>query len=278
MAQNMPEEGPSEQQYEWTASIPTERSPASADDLPPAEISVSFAVQDSEVSSSGGRHSHETNEGTASENSFPSSENDVAASLTEFEGVAAAVIARMEPVRPDIIQAVPAYEVKRFGRVFRARRRASSHHSRVSFRTTKIDQFWSRSWHGPKWNKVLTAVYLNNGMVAALARFLASFVLMFLHAYRFLPALRFRERLYPISSWWISVTCIVLYCIVMFPWRPKQKIFLHVLCIDQRLQKQGTRACEHGCVSPGLRFFGRLLGSVMEPSPLVCLRIGRILT
>ena len=118
-----------------------------------------ITVQDSEVSSADGRNSHETNEGTASEHSLPSSENDVAASLTENEGAVAALISGMEPVRPDIIQAVPAYEVvKRFGRVFRARGRASAHHSRVSFRTTKIEQFWSHSWHGPKWNKVLTAI------------------------------------------------------------------------------------------------------------------------
>ena len=174
MASNLPEGGPAEQQCEWSEFVPTECSPTSAADLPPAEINVSLAdvrilqgednphgitVQDSEVSSADGRNSHETNEGTASEHSLPSSENDVAASLTENEGAVAALISGMEPVRPDIIQAVPAYEVvKRFGRVFRARGRASAHHSRVSFRTTKIEQFWSHSWHGPKWNKVLTAI------------------------------------------------------------------------------------------------------------------------
>ncbi|OLQ07847.1 hypothetical protein AK812_SmicGene8688 [Symbiodinium microadriaticum] len=246
MASNLPEEGPTEQRYEWSASVPTERSPASTDDLPPAEIDVSSAdmripplqekahtLQDSAVASSDGRNGHATNEGTASEHSLPSSENDVAASLTECEGVATALIVRMEPVRPDIIQAVPAYEVvRRCGRVFRARNK-HQHYSRVSFQTAKIEQFWSHSWHGPKWNKALTAIYLNNGMVAAVVATLVSFVLMFLHAYRFLPALRFGEKLYPSRSCWISVTCIVLYYMIMFLWRPQQKIFLDALCIQQ---------------------------------------------
>ena len=242
-----------EQQCEYSATVPNERAPALADALPHTEANFpsvhmqpctveeeadprKISVTASEQSSVDGRNSQESDVG---EHASTSSEKDIQADLSAEEGevvVVAQLIARMEAFCPDIIQAVHAYQaVKRFGHVFWARKGASTSHPRVSFETTKIDQFWSHSWHGPKWNKAMTAIMVNNGMKAALVATLVSFLLMFLHAFRILPTLQAVRGIqrYPSYSYWIRVICLVLYFVVLVFWTPRQKIFLDVLCIDQ---------------------------------------------
>ncbi|CAE7843371.1 unnamed protein product [Symbiodinium microadriaticum] len=243
-----------EQPCEFSAAVPDERAPTLDDAVPHAEVNFSssplvqpctateeadpfrISVVASEESSADGRNSHESNEG---EHSSTSSEKDIQANLSAEGGAAvlAQLIARMEAFCPDIIQAVHAYQaVKRFGHIFRARNGASASHPRVSFETKKIDQFWSHSWHGPKWNKAMTAVYVNNAMMAALVAALVSFLVMFLLAFRILPTLQLGRDTryhYPTRSCWISVLCLVLYFVALFFWTPRQKIFLDVLCIEQ---------------------------------------------
>ncbi|CAE7409316.1 unnamed protein product [Symbiodinium necroappetens] len=242
-----------EQPCEFSAAVPDERVPALDDAVPHAEVNFPasslvqpctvteeadphrISVMASEESSADGRNSHESSEG---EHSSTSSEKDVQANLGAEAGEVylAQLIARMAAFCPDIIQAVHAYQaVKRFGHIFRAQKGASASHRRVSFETTKIDQFWSHSWHGPKWNKAMTAVYVNNGMMAALVAAPVSFLVMFLHAFRILPTLQLVRgiRFYPSHSYWVKVLCLVLYFVALFFWMPRQKIFLDVLCIDQ---------------------------------------------
>ena len=52
----------------------------------------------------------------------------------------------MEPARPDLIQAVHAFQaLQYFGRVLRL---PDAPRQRVSHQVSRIDEFWSHSWHG----------------------------------------------------------------------------------------------------------------------------------
>ncbi|CAE7823832.1 unnamed protein product [Symbiodinium microadriaticum] len=258
MQPHPPEEGQTEQQYELSAAVPAEKSPALSDDLPNAEINVSIVepvhpekdspdLQGVSAAAGDGQNRRKTDASfrpaedapaparlsrTTSEQSGNASDDCGADTLNEDEEWAAQFMSRMLPAAPDIIQAVRAHHaVRLFGRVFRIGASASC--AKASFETETIDQFWSHSWHGPSWNKAMTAVYLNNGMVAALVAALVAVLLMSLHAYQILPCLHFGRPPYPENSFWVSAVCLVLYFVVLLFWKPSQSIFLDAFCIDQ---------------------------------------------
>ena len=107
---------------------------------------------------------------------------------------------------------------------------------RQSFPTERIDQFWSHSWHGSVWRKVATAIYLNNGRMAALIATLGSMIVATLVAYGVLPDMNFGGPEQPPNPNW-PLWCLkggfVVHCLVLIFWRPRQRIFLDILCIDQ---------------------------------------------
>ena len=61
------------------------------------------------------------------------------------------------------------------------------HHLRCSFVTTEFDQFWSHSWHGSLWKKLLLVVAMKNGPAAMLAGTFAGLVPMVLFITGYLP-------------------------------------------------------------------------------------------
>ncbi|CAE7279610.1 unnamed protein product [Symbiodinium natans] len=149
----------------------------------------------------------------------------------------------MEPTRPDIIQAAQAHQALRyFGQVLRTEGWQTHVFRRVSFPTDKIDEFWSHSWHGNKWSKILTAFFLYNFKAAATASTLGAMLMMILFSMGLLPDLRLENPTYPSSSWWCTAVGFYLYLLVSIFWRPWKHIFLDVLCIDQQNEDEKVAA------------------------------------
>ncbi|CAE7443411.1 rpl22 [Symbiodinium natans] len=176
--------------------------------------------------------------------SMESSDSESVACVRQAaEQFVAGVISRMEPERPDIIQAVAAWQaLTGLGRAFR--RKARRGQSRASFRTERLDEFWSHSWHGSQWKKICTAIYLNNSFCASLLATLGSLAMCLLVGFRVLPIPRFQQapKKYPQDSCVCTVVGFFLYCFFLISWRPWQRIFLDILCIDQDDSERKTAA------------------------------------
>lgn len=171
-----------------------------------------------------------------SDESDESHEADETAAFEEwthaaFEEHIAGIVASMDPAQPDIIQCVRASQALGcFGRAFRPAGRGKS---RRSFPTNHIQEFWSHSWHGNAWHKVLTALYLYNSMTAAVFASLGTLLLWALVAWSYLPVEPLWWREHPAASFWCTGTSILLYCLALFFSKPRRRVFLDILCIDQ---------------------------------------------
>ena len=68
-------------------------------------------------------------------------------------------IARMEVINPEVLRVTPAFQAfQQFGAALRPRQRGSFYHK--SRESHKISTFWSHSWRGGHWRKLLTLVIL----------------------------------------------------------------------------------------------------------------------
>ena len=151
------------------------------------------------------------------------------------ENLMAERIAAMEATRPDIIRAAPASSalaccarpLRGFGG------RSFFHYSRPISRTTRIKEFWSHSWHGPRWMVVMTVLLLNNSLAALVISTLVSFLLGLFYAMDRLPPLEGFIEFNGHTSGWSQWGGMVSYILVLFFWPNRKKIFLDLLCIDQ---------------------------------------------
>ncbi|CAK9063526.1 Uncharacterized protein SCF082_LOCUS32883, partial [Durusdinium trenchii] len=97
--------------------------------------------------------------------SHSSSEKELATSF--IERFLAENMASLELTRPEMLRAVYSFVVlNSFGFFFRHPERAT--HS-VSFVASKITEFWSHSWHGSKWQKIVTMFLVKNSFAALIA-------------------------------------------------------------------------------------------------------------
>ena len=146
----------------------------------------------------------------------------------------ATAICKMRPLRKDIIRAAPAYSTfASCALPLRGFQRGNFVH--LSAVTKRIDEFWSHSWHGPRWKVVLTVIFLNNSLAAAVISVAVALVLGVLYAGHVLPVL------YDYDFWfqqlprcgWSAYGAIVFYYVTLLAWRRRKRIFLDVLCINQ---------------------------------------------
>ena len=143
-------------------------------------------------------------------------------------------MANMEPARSDILRAAPAYRALAFCALpLRGFRQGNLVH--LSTVTDRIDEFWSQSWHGPRWRLILTVVFLNNSLAAAVVSVAIALVLGVLYACKVLPVMYkydywFQEL--PRSGW-SAYGAILFYYFTLLAWQRRKTIFLDVLCIDQ---------------------------------------------
>ena len=112
------------------------------------------------------------------------------------------------------------------------------HGFELSHPVEKIDTFWSHSWHGSAWNKVLVLLLFYNGLPALLISSLLAALMFAFSSLGFLPGpekpLTWGEEgeTFVYSPW--GLFCAFPICVgVWLLWRPRSSIFVDRLCIHQ---------------------------------------------
>ncbi|CAE7030157.1 cpr6 [Symbiodinium natans] len=151
---------------------------------------------------------------------------------------------QMEVTQPQILRAVPAFRVLQyFGRVLR--HGGDFYH--LSRPASTIDEFCSHSWHGSAWMKISLLLLMKNGVAAFVAGTLCALVMMCLFCLDMLPGY-FRQPFlgtgvaYKYGPWSL-LTGVLVSCLFLLLWRPKQSMFLDRICInqvDQILKAEGV--------------------------------------
>lgn len=79
---------------------------------------------------------------------------------------AAEMVASMELTRADVLRCVPAcVPLERCARAFRATDSHADWYQRSAM-CESVAAFWSHSWHGERWKKIITLMVLYNGPAA----------------------------------------------------------------------------------------------------------------
>ena len=90
-----------------------------------------------------------------------------------------------------------------------------------SFKNDKIFTFWSHSWHGAQWKKILTLLSFYNGFAAVFCGFLAAILMMILFCLGFLPSL---DRQFAVKfSAWCLPSGFAASTLVMLFWKKSYK-------------------------------------------------------
>eukprot|EP00439_Symbiodinium_sp_Y106_P033545 s1400_g4.t1 len=144
-------------------------------------------------------------------------------------------ISRMKPTRPEIVRAVPIGRVLAgFGRPLR---RSEGDFYGLSKQAGKIQAFWSHSWQGPPWKKILALIFLYNSTAASVLSTAAAVCVIPLYVFQVLPS-------FVSSSVWCSLVGSVTYLLTLFFWRrPSRTAFVDRCCIhqsDPRLKAEGV--------------------------------------
>ncbi|CAE7600090.1 Rai14 [Symbiodinium sp. CCMP2592] len=145
----------------------------------------------------------------------------------------AEIISKMEPTRTEAVRATRVHNALRcLARPLRYR--GDFYH--LSQSTSRLDAFWSHSWHGSVSGKVATLFFLHNARAATTAGTGAAVVACLAFGLGVLPD---RDG----DSWWcLSFGCIA-YSLTMLLWRPRELVFVDRVCISQvdpKLQAEGT--------------------------------------
>ena len=160
--------------------------------------------------------------------------------IKEIENVMAGKIAAMQATRPDILRVAPASSalaccarpLRGFGG------RSLLHYSKPISQNSRIKEFWSHSWHGPRWMVVVTVLLLNNSLAAIVISTLVSFLLGLFCAMDHLPPLEGPIEYDALVSGWCQWGGMVAYVLTLFSWPSRKKIFLDLLCIDQTSESE----------------------------------------
>ena len=100
-----------------------------------------------------------------------------------------------------------------------------------SWKSEKISTFWSHSWHGGQWKKILTLLTFYNGPAAMFFAFVIATFMMILFASRDLPSLD--RGLWDVKfSVWCLPCGFVVATMIMLLWRSQTKVFLEPQTLD----------------------------------------------
>lgn len=144
------------------------------------------------------------------------------ASEEDWEELYSSLISQMVPSRDEIVRATPAYRVLQcMGRPLRVR---GGELYALSCPTTRIASFWSHSWHGPTWFKILTLFAVKNGMAAAALSTTSAVLMGILYSAGALPD--FFGQL-----GWCSFIAAVTYSCTFVLWQSRQPVFVDRICI-----------------------------------------------
>ena len=142
----------------------------------------------------------------------------------------------------EVLRVTPAYKAcEKCAQVFRVGSSSSQYHK--SQQSDRIGRFWSYSWHGSRWMKVLTLLVQYNGLASILLGTFAAFVMLLLFSLGHLPI--YERPSYNgeegASLWSLAVGLLV--SIVSFTsWKSRQQVFLDRICINHEDADMKTEA------------------------------------
>ena len=142
-------------------------------------------------------------------------------------------IAKMDVINPEVMRVTYAFCA--FQNVAKALRVGDGNFYHKSFKSHKISTFWSHSWHGGRWKKILTLLTFYNAPAALFCGFLTAILMMILFCLQILPG--FDGQNYDVYKVYFSPWCVpsgfVVTIFVMLLWRSHTKVFFDRLCISQ---------------------------------------------
>ena len=151
--------------------------------------------------------------------------------------VVAAYVARMDILTPEVLRVTHAH--KAFQDCARALRKTNADDLYAeSFISQKVACFWSHSWHGTSWMKMLSLMMRYNGLPSVLVGSCTALVMAGLFSCGLLPGIRRADWLIgQWSTWSIGggfTATVITFCL----WRPQQQVFLDRVCINENDQDQ----------------------------------------
>ncbi|CAL1135791.1 unnamed protein product [Cladocopium goreaui] len=161
-------------------------------------------------------------------------EDEIELRFQQMIPLVAQQIARMEVTSPEVVRVTPVFRTFEKGAVaFRTECTGDFYFK--SERSEKISTFWSHSWHGGHWKKIITLITIYNGPAASVLGMLSALVMMLLFCLDLLPSLdRGRTGEYPIGySCWSLWAGFLVTSLAMILWRPQSRVFLDRICISQ---------------------------------------------
>lgn len=138
---------------------------------------------------------------------------------------------------PELVRATwPSVALSGFGRALQRHFQGDLFKSSVP--TKRIQCFWSHSWHGEAWQKILLLMVIYNGRAALVSGSVAALLVQPLVFMSFLPLYQrtlYEGITYDLAPWGLIAGCLMS-CLVLMFWRnPKsQQIFLDRICIHQK--------------------------------------------
>ncbi|CAE7546258.1 unnamed protein product, partial [Symbiodinium sp. CCMP2456] len=151
----------------------------------------------------------------------------------------------MEPADRSILRATPAWKVfESFGAAFRW---TDDNLYEWSFPVDSIQVFWSHSWHGDKYMKILLLLLLYNGPAAAIAATISALLMMCLQIAGFLPGVRrvgrsaLDQGVAMEFGPWCTVTAGLVFLVVLLLGKPRSLVFLDQVCINQKDAEQKAK-------------------------------------
>ena len=141
-------------------------------------------------------------------------------------------VAEMEILTPEVLRATPAHRAfQGFARALR--KNAQGKFYQRSFLTKRISSFWSHSWHGDHWKKILTLLMIYNGFASVVIGCLVACCMMILFSFGLLPGFTRNTHVEVFSSAW-SVGCFFVATVITFLfWRAQRLVFVDRICISQ---------------------------------------------
>eukprot|EP00438_Fugacium_kawagutii_P035761 Skav202574 [mRNA] locus=scaffold104:122635:124266:- [translate_table: standard] len=150
-------------------------------------------------------------------------------------------VVQMGVTRPEVLRVVPAHRA--FERCFRALGDTDGDLYFKSERSDKISVFWSHSWHGSRWAKMLTLITIYNGLPAIVLGMFFACVMMALFCLQALPGFDRSAKWGPLFdhgpgvwgpfSCWASVVGLAVTSLSVFCWRSRTRVFFDRVCISE---------------------------------------------
>lgn len=160
--------------------------------------------------------------GHLSQISVPHGPESVQLQLQQLMPQLAEAVSRMEVTNPEVLRVTFAFQaLQRFGWVFRV----NGDFYQKSRKSEKIRTFWSHSWHGGAWKKILTLVTYYNSRVAIFFGTSVAFLMLLLHSLGLLQGIIrvFAWPWAPFSIWSVTLGIFIAGGTLTL-WRPMTQV------------------------------------------------------